>query len=169
MLPIIQGYAEGKTVERRRKDMGFAPWDEVDIVLDGFFDLQHYEYRVKPEEGATQDSLEGKDKKIRTIKFKAKRQDNEQWVTGDLAHSLDGKLNILGFVEEDGILLGFTGAYPIVPDTICQFIGFIDRNRKEIYEGDLLWDRSINGCFYKKSTGYCGVVVWNSHEAYYEL
>lgn len=105
---------------------------------------------------------------MRTIKFKAKRQDNGQWVTGDLAHSLDGKLNILRFVEEGGIL-GFTGAYPIVPDTICQFIGFIDRTRKEIYEGDLLWDRSINGCFYRKSTGYCGVVVWNSHEAYYEL
>ena len=34
---------------------------------------------------------------MRTIKFKAKRQDNGQWVTGDLAHSLDGKLNILGF------------------------------------------------------------------------
>lgn len=27
LLPIIQGYAEGKTVECRRKDMGFAPWD----------------------------------------------------------------------------------------------------------------------------------------------
>lgn len=63
MLPIIQGYAEGRTVECRRKDMGFAPWDKVDIVLDVFFDLQHYEYRIKPEESATHDSLEGKDKK----------------------------------------------------------------------------------------------------------
>lgn len=52
MLPIIQGYADGKTVECRRKNMKFAPWDEVDIVFDGQFDLQHYEYRIKPEESA---------------------------------------------------------------------------------------------------------------------
>lgn len=63
MLPIIQGYAEGRTVECRRKNMKFAPWGEVDIVFDGQFDLQHYEYRIKPEESATHDSLEGKDKK----------------------------------------------------------------------------------------------------------
>lgn len=67
MLPIIQGYAEGKTVECRRKDMGFAPWDEVDIVLDGFFDLHHYEYRIKPEEGATQEYVIDKELKDELI------------------------------------------------------------------------------------------------------
>lgn len=39
---------------------------------------------------------------------------NGQWVSGDLAHSLDGKLNILGFVEEEG-KVGFTGAHRIDP------------------------------------------------------
>lgn len=37
-----------------------------------------------------------------------------QWYSGDLARSLDGKLNILGFVEEEG-KIGFTGAHPIDP------------------------------------------------------
>ena len=55
---------------------------------------------------------------MRTIKFKAKRKCKEQWVSGDLAHSLDGKLNILGFVEEEG-KIGFTGAHPIDPTTVC--------------------------------------------------
>lgn len=51
---------------------------------------------------------------MRTIKFKGKSLMNGQWVTGDLAHSLDGKLNILGFVEEEG-KIGFTGAHKIDP------------------------------------------------------
>ena len=53
---------------------------------------------------------------MRTIKFKGKSLMNGQWVSGDLAHSLDGKLNILGFVEEEG-KIGFTGHIqsPLIP------------------------------------------------------
>lgn len=37
---------------------------------------------------------------MRTIKFKGKRRDNGEWVSGDLAHSLNGNLNILVLIRK---------------------------------------------------------------------
>lgn len=102
---------------------------------------------------------------MRTIKFKGKRRDNGEWVSGDLAHSLDGNLNILGFVMDNGVI-SFTGAYSIDPDTVCQFTGVTDKNGKEIYEGDVL--RSdlpsfiIQNIFLSIPDVRYGVVAFNS-------
>lgn len=74
---------------------------------------------------------------MRTIKFKGKRRDNGEWVSGDLAHSLNGNLNILAFDTQDGVV-GFSGAYPVDPNTICQFAGMKDIEGNEVWEGDIL-------------------------------
>lgn len=80
---------------------------------------------------------------MRTIKFKGKSLMNGQWFSGDLAHSLEGKLNILGFVEEEDGRMGFTGVFQVDPSTVCQFTGFTDKNGKEVMKATYCGPTSI--------------------------
>lgn len=75
--------------------------------------------------------------KIENIKFKAKRLDNGEWVEGSLIRSTDG-IKERAYIVDNFSSMNDYSIIGVEPSTVCQFTGCIDKNGKEIYEGDIL-------------------------------
>ena len=67
---------------------------------------------------------------LRKIVFRGKSKHNGEWVYGSY---------IANYNNNDWIVQG-CDFFAVDSDTVCQFTGYYDKYRKEIYEGDRLYD-----------------------------
>lgn len=105
--------------------------------------------------------------KIESIKFKAKRLDNNTWVEGYF-YAECGNTYIIEDRQSES-MLNRNEAHQVDPLTVCQFTGLKDSEGKEIWEGDILEGESKSEVVYTKGTFTISFIGYNKRVFSYPL
>jgi len=89
---------------------------------------------------------------MREIKFRGKRIDNGKWIYGSLIIEEDPIADALKYFIKP---LNFLAGKLVVPETVGQYTESNDKNKKEIYEGDIVrYNDKLTGVIVWKYTGF---------------
>lgn len=95
---------------------------------------------------------------MREIKFRGKRVNDCEWVYGDLL-----RIHGVPYIYPDPAPNGWND-YEVIPDTVGQFTGLLDKNGKEIYEGDIVANDFGNAYIVNMAVEWCTDGYWALHE-----
>lgn len=117
--------------------------------------------------------------KVESIKFKAKRLDDNTWVEGYF-YAECGNAYIIEDRQSES-MLNRNEAVLVDPSTVCQFTGLKDKEGMDIFEGDLLydedsgivsaikWKRNICGYVYEKAGAFATMRVFSNHTCFLKV
>lgn len=98
---------------------------------------------------------------MREILFRGQGIHTGNWAEGNL-NTYEGDMRkAYTFISNQ-----YAGSIEVIPETVGQFTGFLDRNGKRIFEGDIVKDNNgQNGyiAFLQQEAGW--VIVWKKHDS----
>lgn len=108
---------------------------------------------------------------MREILFRGKRTDNGEWVYGDFCHPCNIVFVEIGYDE----VLGQSDVpiihdYGVIPETVGQCTGLVDKNGKKVFEGDIGKYKQTDGAKRNGKPIICtGKVVYFANTASYAV